>query len=85
MRRDEDAITPKPRRRGSGETGKAFGMTALAIMRRPVRIAAAGSAMAAVSLANTLEWLALWQDNAAHDHWLDDDFGAKQDQNFPQP
>lgn len=54
-------------------------------MRRPVRIPAVASARTAVSLANTLEWLVLWQDNAAHEHWLDDDFSAKQDQNVPQP
>ena len=34
-------------------------------------------------LANTLDWLKLWQDNA--DHWPDDDFSAKQDRYFPQP
>ena len=34
-------------------------------------------------LADTLDWLKLWQDNA--DHWPDDDFSAKQDRYFPQP
>ena len=36
-------------------------------------------------LADTLDWLNLWQDNADNGHWLDDDFNAKQDRYFPQP
>jgi hypothetical protein len=43
------------------------------------------AAAASGYLSDTLDWLNLWQDNAAHDHWLDDDFSAKQDQNYPQP
>jgi hypothetical protein len=40
-------------------------------------------ARAELYLADTLEWLKLWQDNA--EHWPDDDFSAKQDRYFPQP
>jgi hypothetical protein len=40
-------------------------------------------AQAALHLADTLDWLTLWQDNA--EHWPDDDFSAKQDRYFPQP
>jgi hypothetical protein len=36
-------------------------------------------------LSDTLDWLNLWQDNADNDHWLDDDFSAKEDRYFPQP
>lgn len=38
---------------------------------------------AALYLADTLDWLQLWQDNTTH--WPDDDFSAKQDRYFPQP
>jgi hypothetical protein len=38
---------------------------------------------AVLYLADTLDWLKLWQDNA--DHWPDDDFSAKQERHFPQP
>jgi hypothetical protein len=40
-------------------------------------------AHALLYLADTLDWLKLWQDNA--EHWPDDDFSAKQDRYFPQP
>jgi hypothetical protein len=46
------------------------------------------SAYASTSLylSDTLDWLNLWQDNAGYDdHWIDDDFGAKQEETFPQP
>lgn len=36
-------------------------------------------------LADTLEWLNLWQDNANNEQWFDGDFNAKQDHDFPQP
>jgi hypothetical protein len=39
----------------------------------------------ALYLADTLDWLTLWQDNAGHDHWLDEGFDTEQNQNFPQP
>jgi hypothetical protein len=42
-------------------------------------------AEATLFLADTLGWLSLWQDNADNEHWLDDDFSAKQDRYFPQP
>jgi hypothetical protein len=34
---------------------------------------------------NTLDWLNLWQDNANNEQWQNEDFGAKQDNYFPQP
>jgi hypothetical protein len=40
-------------------------------------------ANAALHLADTLDWLQLWQDN--NTHWPDDDFSAKQNLYFPQP
>ena len=41
---------------------------------------------AGLHLADTLEWLQLWQDNANAGDWPDDNFSAKQqDQYFPQP
>lgn len=40
---------------------------------------------AALYLADTLDWLTLWQDNADHDQWLDEGFSAEQNQAFPQP
>jgi hypothetical protein len=40
---------------------------------------------AAMSLSDTLDWLNLWHDNGDNDHWYEDEFSAKQDQNFPQP
>jgi hypothetical protein len=40
---------------------------------------------AGMYLADTLDWLNLWQDNADNDHWFADDFSAKQDRYFPQP
>jgi hypothetical protein len=36
-------------------------------------------------LADTLEWLNLWQDNTNNEQWFDSDFNAKQDHDFPQP
>jgi len=43
-------------------------------------------ARARMYLADTLDWLNLWQDNAENnDHWYGDEFSAKQDQEFPQP
>lgn len=40
---------------------------------------------AAAYLADTLDWLNLWQDNADCEQWPDDDFSAKQDHYGPQP
>jgi hypothetical protein len=73
---------PKPSRK-SGDTEKGFGMAAKAIMRRVAETESYAAARGYLS--DTLDWLNLWQDNAAHDHWLDDDFSAKQDRNFPHP
>lgn len=58
---------------------------------RPTKVEAAvfapadAYAGAGMCLADTLDWLNLWQDNAANDHWFADDFSAKQDRYFPQP
>ena len=54
-------------------------------VREPI---APTSAYASTSLylSDTLDWLNLWQDNAAYDDdWYGDDFSAKQEENFPQP
>jgi hypothetical protein len=40
-------------------------------------------APAILHLADTIEWLQLWQDNT--DLWSEDDFSAKQNRYFPQP
>lgn len=40
---------------------------------------------AGMYLADTLEWLNLWQDNASNEQWPDGDFNAKQDHSSPQP
>jgi hypothetical protein len=43
------------------------------------------AARAGLYLADTLDWLKLWQDNANDEPWPDSDFSAKQDRYFPQP
>jgi hypothetical protein len=48
-------------------------------------LAADPYAAARAYLADTLDWLNLWRDNANNDQWHDDDFSAKQDRYFPQP
>jgi hypothetical protein len=59
-RRDDEEPKPQARRR-SGETEKGFSLAARRILRR----AAAGSYVAASTwLADTLDWLRLWDDNA---------------------
>jgi len=55
-----------------------------AIAPEPITTADA-YASARLYLSDTLDWLNLWQDNADNDHWHDDEFSAKQDQNFLQP
>jgi hypothetical protein len=40
---------------------------------------------AGLYLADTLEWLNLWEGHATNEHWQDQEFGAKQDQSYPQP
>ena len=42
-------------------------------------------AQATAYLADTLEWLNLWQDNACHAEILDGDCTLTQDRGFPQP
>jgi hypothetical protein len=51
----------------------------------PEVVAPATYARVGLSLSNTLDWQALWQDNANNDQWHDDNFSARQDQYFPQP
>jgi hypothetical protein len=41
-------------------------------------------ASVAMYLSDTLDWLNLWQDNGNNENWLDDEFSAKLNQNFPQ-
>ena len=67
------------------ETDKAFVMAARATLRRAVSIPRQAYTAATAYLADTLDWLNLWQDNADNDHWFADDFSAKQDRYFPQP
>jgi hypothetical protein len=53
---------------------------------QPVKVEqAAAIESAGLYLADTLEWLQLWDANAAHEQWLDDSFSSKQDRYFPQP
>ena len=70
-RREEDE-SPPPRRR-SGETDKAFIMAARATLRRAVAIPIDAYAAATAFLADTLDWLNLWQDNAANTGELDNE------------
>jgi hypothetical protein len=63
MRRDDDKPEPQPRRRRSGETERAFGLTARAMMRRAACLPAAAYA-AASFLSDTLDWLNLWHNDA---------------------
>jgi hypothetical protein len=52
---------------------------------QPVKVdQAAAVESAGLYLADTLAWLQLWEDNAAHEQ-LDDSFSSKQDRYFPQP
>lgn len=53
--------------------------------RRAQEATASAYAAARMYLADTLDWLNLWADNAEPDHWLDEDFSAEQNQNIPQP
>jgi hypothetical protein len=48
-------------------------------------LSAAAAHGAGLYLADTLEWLNLWQGHATNEHWQDQEFGAKQDQSYPQP
>jgi hypothetical protein len=74
--RDPDA--PQPRRsRRSGETGKAFTMAARTVMHRAVRLPPQAYAAATAFLADTLDWLGLWQHDPAAAGELTDDPAAK--------
>jgi hypothetical protein len=94
--RDDDEPRPQTRRRGRGETEGDLRKP----MLRPSRAAARGRyaalqpvkaeqaaavESAGLYLADTLAWLQLWEDNAAHEQWLDDSFSSKQDRYSPQP
>jgi hypothetical protein len=70
-RREADE-SPAPRRR-SGETDKAFVMAARATLRRAASIPRQAYATATAFLADTLDWLNLWQDNAASADQLDNE------------
>jgi hypothetical protein len=101
LARPDDEPKPEPRRKRGGDTDKAFGLAWRAVLRRAVTksraVAQSRAANAAhdrtagayvratMYLADTLDWLNLWQDNAVDEHGPDDDFSAKQDRHFPQP
>ena len=55
------APQPKPRRRRTGDTGRAFKVTAMRIMRRTVRLPVMAYAVA--SMWDTLDWLNPWECN----------------------
>jgi hypothetical protein len=65
MTKRVEAEGPKPRRRRSGETGRAFMPAARAIVRRTIAPPIVSYARATAYLADTLDWLNLWQDNSA--------------------
>jgi hypothetical protein len=71
--RREAGEPPPPRRRG-GETGKAFGMAARAVLHRAARIPADAYMAATAYLTDTLDWLRLWDDNAGDAEELDNEF-----------
>jgi hypothetical protein len=86
---------PQPVRRRRGETDKGFAAACRTMLRRADRPEAAtlgGNAAFAdlcarvgVFLSDTLDCLNPWQDNAANDHWQEDEFSATYWDNFPQP
>lgn len=96
----EDEPKPQARRR-RGETGKGFVFACRIMLRRAAKTSAAARgrytglrratapadayARAGMYLSDTLDWLNLWQDNAANDQWLDEDFDTEQNQDYPQP
>lgn len=81
MRRPAAPLNPAPAARGR--------YVALRPLKaeEPVQriIMPASPTTATVYLADTLDWLNLWQANANHEQWPGDDFSAKQDHYFPQP
>jgi alkylation response protein AidB-like acyl-CoA dehydrogenase len=84
MRKAEDE--PVPQRRRRGETGRGFGLAARAVLHHTVRVPPQAYAAATAFLADTLDWLQLWQgDGPVGSDALDDRYDTKQDQQFPQP
>jgi hypothetical protein len=100
-RHDPDAPQPTRRRRGEKEGGGPVIMRPVArpagrpaargryaMLQATAQKSGASSgpeAQALLYLADTLEWLELWQDNANYEQWPDNDFNAKQERYFPQP
>jgi hypothetical protein len=96
MQPAEDEPPPETRR-GRGDTGKAFGRIARAILRRgQTSLAAAAKeimlrvvrpdtyAAATAYLSDTLDWLNLWQANEIEDDGaLDDDYDTQQNYSSP--
>ncbi len=95
--RDDDAPQPEARKRRSGEkegSGPLLRRLAARFAGRPaargryarLRKGPVQADKAALHLSDTLDWLTLWQENAANnEQWIQDNFNAKQDQHFPQP
>jgi hypothetical protein len=81
-RRIDDETEPQPRRK-SGETEKAFGMAARAALRRAARIPADVYMAATAYLADTLDWLRLWDDNAANAEELDNEIHCQDTDSHP--
>ncbi len=77
---------PEPRRRGSGEAGRAFPAAARNLLRRAGRIPAEAYAATTAWLSDTLDWLNMWEANSLDDgSELDDSFNPQQDRYFPHP
>jgi hypothetical protein len=76
---------PAPPRRRSGETDKkAFRLAAKTVLRRVVQIPADAYAATTLYLAETLDWLNLWEANSLHDGGdLDSDNNTKQNYSSP--
>ena len=74
---------PEPRRQ-RGETEKGFGMAATALLRRVTEDATKAFEVARRYLSDTLDWLNLWEANAALDNTDEFDKGFENsDTNFP--
>ena len=77
LQHDDDA--PKPRRRSEETTGKAFSVAAKSLLRRAVQVPADAYGTASLFLAQTLEWLQLWEANDIEESGaLDDDYNTQQ-------
>jgi hypothetical protein len=74
---------PEPRRRRSGETGKAFALAAKSVVARAAGLSADAYSAAAAYLSDTLDWLGLWDANSDSNE-LDDDCNTKQNCSSPQ-